>query len=199
MITKASLKDVPLSLLDNYFSVKKTRSQRLGEQVILTAAFFNTPLGVMLAIADQTALSLLAFIDQRYLDRTIKHLITKRHALLTLGTTPPLDKIEQELAAYFSNTLKHFNTPLTLVGSCFQQCVWTALTTIPTGKTCSYQALALRLNKPLAYRAVANANGANPLALIIPCHRVINSNGQLGGYGGGIVRKQWLLTHEMLA
>lgn len=82
------------------------------------------------------------------------------------------------------------------MGSPFQTSVWEQLRKIPPGKTCSYADIALALGKPAAYRAVAQANGANQLAIIIPCHRVINSSGELGGYGGGVARKEWLLNHE---
>ena len=83
-----------------------------------------------------------------------------------------------------------------LIGSDFQKNVWRALQKIHHGKTHSYLRIAEKIKKPTAFRAVANANGANQLALIIPCNRVINANGDLGGYGGGISRKQWLIKHE---
>ena len=82
------------------------------------------------------------------------------------------------------------------MGSPFQQQVWLALQTIPHGQTCSYQELAVQIGRPSSCRAVANANGANQIAIVIPCHRVINTGGALGGYGGGVSRKQWLLSHE---
>ncbi len=82
------------------------------------------------------------------------------------------------------------------MGSPFQKQVWKALQQIPHGQTCSYADLAAAIGKPTACRAVANANGANQLAIVIPCHRVINSDGKLGGYGGGVSKKQWLIDHE---
>lgn len=83
-----------------------------------------------------------------------------------------------------------------MLGSPFQTEVWSRLLQIPTGHTSSYGEIAATMGKPTAYRAVAQANGANQLAIVIPCHRVINANGELGGYGGGLSRKQWLLNHE---
>ena len=110
--------------------------------------------------------------------------------------TEVLRSIESELKAYFEGTLKKFTTPLFLLGSSFQQRVWKELLKIPYGTTRSYAAQAASMGEPKAIRAVANANGANQLAIVIPCHRIINTNGALGGYGGGIARKEWLLKHE---
>jgi len=103
------------------------------------------------------------------------------------------------LTAYFDGKLKEFQTPLFLLGSPFQKQVWEALNKIPFGETSSYLDIAKRIGRPAACRAVAQANGANQLAIIIPCHRVINHNGELGGYGGGITRKEWLLNLENTA
>lgn len=89
-----------------------------------------------------------------------------------------------------------FEAPLHLIGAHFQKKVWDALRKIPAGETRSYADIAESINKPTAYRAVAQANGTNQLAIIVPCHRAINANGDLGGYGGGITRKQRLLAHE---
>lgn len=97
---------------------------------------------------------------------------------------------------YFSGKLRQFNTPTHLIGSPFQKKAWLALIDIPYGETRSYLQQAKVIGNPSAYRAVANANGANQLAIVVPCHRIINANGELGGYGGGVNRKQWLLEHE---
>ena len=91
---------------------------------------------------------------------------------------------------------KRFNTPIVMLGSDFQKSVWHELIKIPPGETRSYTDIAKRIKQPSACRAVARANGANQLAVIIPCHRVINSDGELGGYGGGLTRKAWLINHE---
>ena len=110
--------------------------------------------------------------------------------------TVAIKSIEKELKQYFSSKLLEFKTPVHLIGSEFQKSVWQALQKIQIGKTCSYADQAKAIGKPTAFRAVANANGMNPLGIIIPCHRVINTNGELGGYGGGLARKEWLLKHE---
>lgn len=102
----------------------------------------------------------------------------------------------QQLQDYFSGTLKNFNLKLKPEGSSFQKKVWNELQNIPFGKTISYLELSKRLGDVKAIRAVANANGKNPLWIVVPCHRVIGSDGSLTGYAGGLHRKQWLLEHE---
>jgi len=168
----------------------------LEDNKILKASWLDTPLGPMLAIADEEKLFLLEFADRRGLEREIERLRLRVKAAIIPGATPPINSIEKELHAYFAGKLKEFKTPLYLLGSDFQKSVWEALRKIPPGETQSYAELASAIDKPMAFRAVANANGANQLAIIIPCHRVINTNGDLGGYGGGIMRKNWLITHE---
>lgn len=167
-----------------------------GQHAILKAAWLDTPLGPMIAMADEEALYLLEFVERRGLEREIERLRQKEKVAIIPGTTAPIKSIEAELAAYFEGTLQQFKTSLHLPGSPFQKQVWEELMRIPYGQTRSYAAQALAIGKKSAYRAVANANGANQFAIVIPCHRIINSNGDLGGYGGGIARKQWLIDHE---
>lgn len=128
--------------------------------------------------------------------------------LAELGFRPPREEPESgpppaaydllivELREYFAGRLREFTFPLAPKGTPFQLAVWNALLEIPYGATTSYSDLALRIGKPSAARAVGAANGANPIPVIIPCHRVIGANGSLTGYGGGIERKQWLLALE---
>jgi AraC family transcriptional regulator of adaptative response/methylated-DNA-[protein]-cysteine methyltransferase len=163
---------------------------------VLFAAWFDTPLGPMTAIADDRALYLLDFADCRGLERQIERLRTRLKAGIAPGRTPPIACIEAELAAYFDGSSTHFETPLVRLGSTFQNTVWDALREIPAGETRSYAQLAQTVGRPRAVRAVAQANGANQFAIAIPCHRVINANGELGGYGGGVAKKRWLLDHE---
>ena len=164
--------------------------------LILKATWLDSPLGPMLAIADEKELFLLEFVERRGLEREIERLSLRLKAAIVPGMTEPLRSIERELKSYFEGKLKKFETPLFLLGSPFQKKVWQALLKIPYGTTRSYAAQAVSMSEPKATRAVANANGANQLAIVIPCHRIINSNGELGGYGGGIARKEWLLQHE---
>jgi methylated-DNA-[protein]-cysteine S-methyltransferase len=111
-------------------------------------------------------------------------------------TPTALFEVVQQLLEYFEGNRTEFQLKLNPKGTEFQQRVWQALLLIPYGKTISYQQLTLQLGDPKAIRAVAAANGKNPLWIIIPCHRVIGTNGDLTGYAGGLWRKKWLLTHE---
>ncbi|MBY0533908.1 MAG: methylated-DNA--[protein]-cysteine S-methyltransferase [Rickettsiaceae bacterium] len=163
---------------------------------LLKSAYIDTPLGPMLAISDEEALYLLEFADRRSLERQVDRIKTKTKAIITAGQSEPIKLIKSELQRYFDGSLKEFTTPLQLLGSTFQEIVWEELMRIPYGQTRSYSDQAKAIGKQKAYRAVANANGANKLAIIIPCHRIINSNGDLGGYGGGVNRKKWLIDFE---
>lgn len=163
---------------------------------VLYSSWLDTKLGPMLAIADDDGLYLLEFVERRGLEREIERLRSKLKAAIIPGTNLVILSIKRELDDYFSVRSFKFNTPIHLLGTDFQKEVWHVLQAIPAGTTRSYRDIAEMINKPSAVRAVANANGANQLALIIPCHRVINANNELGGYGGGIVRKKWLIEHE---
>lgn len=112
------------------------------------------------------------------------------------GGSPHLAALRLELDRYFAGALRAFTVPLVIAGTPFQQRVWTALRAIPYGETCSYEALAETVGARGAQRAVGHANGQNRIAIVIPCHRVINKSGKLGGYGGELWRKQALLRLE---
>lgn len=162
----------------------------------LYATLIDTALGSMLAIADEKHLYFLEFTDWRHIRREILRLRAETNAVILLGNPKPLKLIKTELQQYFQGKLKQFKTPLNYLGTPFQVQVWKTLTKIPYSKTRSYADVAALVGKPSAYRAVANANGVNKMVVVIPCHRVINHNGSLGGYGGGLERKQWLLDLE---
>ncbi len=168
----------------------------LGNSNILKAAWLDTQLGPMIAIADETTLYLLEFVDRRGLEREVERLRKRTKSAIIPGHTSPIESIAKELKLYFAGKLTAFKTPLFFLGSTFQKSVWEQLKKIPCGETRSYLQLAKEIGKPSACRAVAQANGANQFAIIIPCHRIINSNGELGGYGGGQSRKKWLIAHE---
>ncbi|WP_341795084.1 methylated-DNA--[protein]-cysteine S-methyltransferase [Rickettsia endosymbiont of Rhinocyllus conicus] len=162
----------------------------------LKSTFLDTPLGSMLAISDEEKLYLLDFAESKGLERKIKMLKVKTKLSVIDGNTKPISSVEKELKSYFDGNLQKFNTSLRLVGSEFQKLVWEKLMNVPYGETRSYFTQAKAVGKETAYRAVANANGANRFAIIIPCHRIINNNGELGGYGSGLHRKKWLIEHE---
>jgi methylated-DNA-[protein]-cysteine S-methyltransferase len=107
--------------------------------------------------------------------------------------------VREQLASYFEGKLRDFDLPLRMDGTPFQQRVWQGLRAIPFGETISYAELARRIGHPGASRAVGSANGRNPISIVVPCHRVIAADGTLGGYGGGLDRKDWLLQHETAA
>jgi methylated-DNA-[protein]-cysteine S-methyltransferase len=118
---------------------------------------------------------------------------------LTFGEAEPggdCRAVAAQLGDYFAGKRRSFDLPLNLRGTEFQLAVWNELLNVPYGETITYAELARRIGRPSAIRAVGAANGANPIPIIVPCHRVIGSNGTLTGYGGGIDRKQWLLAHE---
>lgn len=162
----------------------------------LIAAWLDTPLGPMVSVADDDQLYLLEFTDRKRLEKEIERLQVKTERSILPGHNAVIEQLHTELANYFEGTLKAFSTPVCLIGTAFQEAVWRSLQEVPYGETRSYREIAQTLNNPSAFRAVASANGANQLAIIVPCHRVIRSSGSLAGYGGGLTRKQWLLNHE---
>jgi methylated-DNA-[protein]-cysteine S-methyltransferase len=156
---------------------------------------FPTPVGEALLVTD--ALGQLRALDfSDYEDRMLR-LLRRHYGSATLQNGPAPVPIRSALDAYFSGRLHALATITCATGGTqFQRTVWDALTTIPPGQTLSYAALARRIGRPKAVRAVGLANGANPLGIVVPCHRVIGSDGSLTGYGGGLPRKRWLLEHE---
>lgn len=166
------------------------------EKTILSSAWLETKLGSMLAISDQQQLYLLEFVDRRGLETEIAVLRSRLNAVIIPQQTAIIQQLKQELTEYFAGNRTAFTIPIALIGSDFQKAVWQQLLTMKIGETYSYKQLAQRIGNEKATRAVANANGKNQLALIVPCHRVINSDGSIGGYGGGVERKKWLLALE---
>jgi len=163
---------------------------------LLTAAWIETPLGPMLAIAGNHGLELLEFVDRRALETELRELRRTLGSAIVPGDHPVLRQTRQELSEYFDGTRREFTMPLNQHGSKFQLQAWQALCRIPYGKTRSYSDMAREVGSPAAVRAIGRVNGQNRIAIIVPCHRVIRSDGSLCGYGGGRWRKQWLLEHE---
>ncbi|WP_410574698.1 methylated-DNA--[protein]-cysteine S-methyltransferase [Amycolatopsis sp. cmx-4-61] len=154
-----------------------------------THAVVDSPCGPLTLVAEGDALCGLYMVDQRH-----------RPHELTFGAQDAgadiFARTEAELKEYFAGQRHEFEVPLAFVGTPFQQLVWAELRKIPYGTTISYGRLADRLGNPAASRAVGLANGKNPIGIIVPCHRVVGSNGSLTGYGGGLERKRYLLDFE---
>lgn len=148
----------------------------------MESTFLQTPLGILELKADEAGLSSVSFVD----------------TLETVAQTIPevLLPAVTQLKAYFNKERMDFDLLLNPEGTMFQKKVWNELQTIPFGKTVSYQKMANNLGDPKVIRAAASANGKNPISIIIPCHRVIGSDGSLTGYASGLHRKKWLLAHE---
>jgi AraC family transcriptional regulator of adaptative response/methylated-DNA-[protein]-cysteine methyltransferase len=162
----------------------------------LVASWIETPLGPMVAIGGDAGLELLEFVDRRALETELRELGRKLVRAIVPGEHPILARTAAQLTEYFAGTRQTFELPLRLQGSPFQLAAWRALCDIPYGETRSYGDMARSLGKPGAVRAIGRANGQNRLCIVVPCHRVIQADGSLCGYGGGRWRKQWLLDHE---
>ncbi len=156
----------------------------------------STPLGPMVAAASDASLCLLEFADRRALSTHLRRLGGRVPTIFAPGRNPVLERLIAELEEYFAGTRSSFDVPLSTNGTPFQERVWAALQEIPAGRTRSYSEVARAIGRPRAVRAVARANGANPIAILVPCHRVIGADGSLTGYGGGLWRKRRLLDLE---
>lgn len=181
---------------DRFKSIFGVSPSQTKRQMIIDICRIDSPLGTLFAGADDKGICLLEFSDRKMLESEFKNFTKKFNATIIYGENIYFPFLRQELKEYFEGQRKVFNVPLSLYGTEFQKEVWKLLQTISYGTTRSYQKQANSLMKPDAVRAVANANGMNKIAILIPCHRVIGSNGQLTGYGGGLWRKKWLLEHE---
>jgi AraC family transcriptional regulator of adaptative response/methylated-DNA-[protein]-cysteine methyltransferase len=162
----------------------------------VTTARLDSPLGPLVAGATAEGICLLEFDDRQALDAQMATVRKRFPGAMTPGEHEHLEQLKDELERYFAGTLTEFRVPLVYPGSPFQEAVWKALLRIPYGETWSYEELARVVGSPGAQRAVGRANGCNRVAIVIPCHRVVNKDGRLGGYGGGLWRKQFLLDLE---
>jgi AraC family transcriptional regulator of adaptative response/methylated-DNA-[protein]-cysteine methyltransferase len=177
----------------NIFGVSPSGSRQKN---LINITRLETPLGSMFACATEEGICLLEFTDRKMLETELKWLSKHLNANIVQGANKHFDQLQEELNEYFDGKRKTFTVPLFMPGTEFQQAVWKMLITIPFGATRSYKVQAMKLQKPEAIRAVANANGMNRISILIPCHRVIGEDGKLTGYGGGLHRKQWLLDFE---
>ncbi|MFT4693294.1 MAG: methylated-DNA-[protein]-cysteine S-methyltransferase [Francisella sp.] len=177
-----------LSLFESYNSIYSNT---------FYAIEITSPLGDLIALADDTFLYTLGYINDSTL-KSVEKILSFYQANLVFEENEILSQTKNELDKYFKGQLKGFSTPLKLTGTDFQKKVWQALLQISYGKTISYKQESINIDNEKAFRAVANANGKNPISIIIPCHRVVNSNGKLGGYTGGIKKKIYLLNLEKI-
>ena len=168
----------------------------LDNSPVLFADWVETPLGSMVTACSTSQLLLLEFVDRKALRTELGKLDRFAKGRIGIGKTLPGEQIRSELQAFFDGVSASFSTPLAYGGSAFERSVWDELRRIPPGYTRSYSDIAKRIGQPTAARAVARANGANQIALVVPCHRVIGADGSLTGYGGGLWRKQKLLEIE---
>lgn len=176
-------------------AARRARRRRSGATRIVTS-LMHTPLGPMLAGTTDAGICLLEFTDRPMLPTQLRTLQRRLGRSIVAGRHPHLDHLQEQLDAYFAGRRHSFDMPLVAPGSPFQERAWSELLGIRLGETMSYEQLADCVGRSGAQRAVGTANGANRIALLIPCHRVIRKNSDLGGYGGGRWRKEWLLAHE---
>lgn len=170
--------------------------EKASEKNVLTLTRIPTPLGAMFACASDKGVCLLEFTDREALQSELRDLCKRLNAIILQGENAHLKLLRKELAEYFEGQRKVFTVPLDMPGTKFQQEIWQALLKVPFGETSTYGRQAKRIGREKAVRAVGTANGCNRISIVVPCHRIIGSDGSLTGYGGGLPRKQWLLEHE---
>ena len=166
------------------------------DKPIILITRITSPLGPMFACSTEKGICLLEFTDRRMLETEFQDLQKRLNAIILIGENDHLKQLKVELTEYFVGDRKEFHVSLDTPSTTFRQQVWDMLIQIPYGKTASYKEQAIKIGNPKAVRAVANANGHNRVAIVIPCHRVIGSDGNLTGYAGGLDRKKWLLELE---
>jgi len=162
----------------------------------ITLTHFDSPVGPMVACATDLGVCLVDYMDRNILEKEFDYLRQYYDSKIKSGTHIHLTQLKKELAEYFLGERKVFTVPVHISGTEFQGSVWRTLQKIPYGETQSYKQQAIKMGNVKAIRAVASSNGKNRINILVPCHRVIGSNGQLVGYGGGLERKQWLLDLE---
>jgi len=185
-----------IEFANRYSSLLENNSSYSNHADVIHVIEISTPLGPMLAGATSEGICLLEFVNRIQLGNEFIELQKLLNAAILPGRNKHLDQLENELSEYFEGKLKAFSVPLHTLGNEFSQVVWKTLQEIPYGKTISYKEQAELMNNPKAIRAIASTNGRNRLAIVIPCHRVIGSNGTMTGYAAGIEKKKWLLKFE---
>lgn len=173
-----------------------TSPGRSRDSECLFLSWIESPIGPFIAGAVEEGVCLLEFTERRMLEAQFATIRKRFDRPFVPGENKHLEMLKKEMASYFAGELREFQVPLVFPGTPFQVKVWNELLRIPYGETCSYEDIARKLGSSGAVRAVGTANGRNRIAVVIPCHRVVNKDGKLGGYGGGLWRKQFLLDLE---
>ena len=179
-----------------YSSIFGKAPNKSKDMMVINIERLTSLIGPMFACATEKGICLLEFTNRKMLENEFKELTRKLNAVILPGKNAHIQQLKQELKEYYVGDRKQFSVALHMVGSPFQKSVWDALLKIPYGETRSYQQQSIALNQQKGIRAIASANGSNKIAIVVPCHRVIGSDGNLTGYAGGIERKKWLLDHE---
>ncbi len=181
---------------NSYKSIFGDSASQPNSKSIINIVRLTTPIGPMFACATDLGVCLLDFSDRKILEKEFIELTSRLDAVILPGNNRHLKKLKHQLEEYFTGKRKSFSVPLHHPSTDFREAVWKELQSIPYGQTRSYKQQAIALGNPKAVRAVAGANSQNRINILIPCHRVIGSDGKLTGYGGGLPRKKWLLDFE---
>lgn len=188
--------DSPSAFRARFAQIMGLAPGKFVRDALLRADWIDTRLGVMIAVSDARHLYLLEFVERKALPGELRRLYAYAKGSLGFGRFEPIDQVAEELRDFLDLKRAKFDVPLAPLGTPFTQDVWSALREIPAGEVRSYSDVARAMGRPETTRAVARANGANPIAVVIPCHRVLGADGALTGYGGGLWRKQALIDLE---
>jgi len=181
---------------ESYRSIFGESASKSKNKNIINVLRFSSPIGSVIACATKKGICFLGFIGQKRIEEQFTEIQKQFNAIILPGKNPHLTQVKKEINEYFDGSRKSFTVPLDIVGTDFRKQVWDELLNISYARTVSYKDQAIAINNVKAIRAVASANGANKISIIIPCHRVIGSNGSLTGYAGGLHKKNWLLNFE---
>lgn len=181
---------------ESYRTIFGVSASKSIDKSVVNVERFSSPIGSLIACASDRGICFLGFVGQENSEKHFKNIQQDLNAIILPGKNRHLSQLKKELEAYFEGKRKEFSVPLHFIGTAFRKEVWEGLQSIPYGKTVTYKEQAVAMNNPKAIRAIAAANGANKISIVVPCHRVIGSNGKLTGYAGGLPKKKWLLAFE---
>jgi len=181
---------------ESYRSIFGESASKSKYRTVVNTLRFSSPIGSLIACASETGICFLGFVGQKKLEENITDIQKKLSAVMIPGINPYLIQVRKELGEYFKGNRTNFSVPLHIIGTDFRKQTWSELLNIPYGETRTYSQQASAMNHEKSVRAVASANAMNKISIIIPCHRVIGSNGKISGYAGGLPKKRWLLELE---